>query len=279
LMGYVKKIAIADAVAPYVNDIFAEPAACSTLKLLVGLYLFAIQIYGDFSGYSDIARGVSRLFGIELMVNFRQPYLSASITEFWRRWHISLSSWLREYLYIPLGGNRHGKLKTYRNLMIVMLLGGLWHGASWTFVIWGGLHGLYLAVERMMHGHSSKRAEVETDLTLGQWSGFVLRVLFTFHLVCLAWLFFRADSFGNAFTYLAGLLHGGLACEQALMVVVLFYAGLMLLIDLPCWVDDREVPFVQGTRWYVRGIAQAAALILITFVGASGATEFIYFQF
>ena len=279
LMGYVKKIAIADAVAPYVNDIFAEPAACSTLKLLVGLYLFAVQIYGDFSGYSDIARGVSRLFGIELMVNFRQPYLSASITEFWRRWHISLSSWLREYLYIPLGGNRSGQLKTYRNLMIVMLLGGLWHGASWTFVIWGGLHGLYLAIERFMHGHSSKRAEAERDLTPGQWAGFVLRVLFTFHLVCLAWLFFRADSFGNAFTYLSGLLHGGLACERALLAVALFYVGLMLLIDLPCWVDDREVPFVQGTRWYIRGIAQAAALILITFVGASGASEFIYFQF
>ncbi|NLX14084.1 MAG: MBOAT family protein [Phycisphaerales bacterium] len=130
LMGYLKKIAIADAVAPYVNDIFADPAHQSSVRLLLGLYLFAIQIYGDFSGYSDIARGVSRLLGIELMINFKQPYLSANITEFWRRWHISLSTWLRDYLYIPLGGNRKGTSNTYRNLMLTMLLGGLWHGAD-----------------------------------------------------------------------------------------------------------------------------------------------------
>jgi len=173
LMGYLKKTAIADAVAPYVDEIFAHPDQQSSLRLLFGLYLFAIQIYGDFSGYSDIARGVSRLFGIDLMVNFKQPYLSANITEFWRRWHISLSTWLRDYLYIPLGGNRKGKLNTYRNLMITMLLGGLWHGAAWGFVIWGGLHGLYLAVHKLICRDRGRGVEPPVLQTPRQWASFL----------------------------------------------------------------------------------------------------------
>ena len=127
---------------------FPTRRRCSSLTLLFGVYCFAFQIYADFSGYTDIARGLSRLMGFELVLNFNQPYLSTTITDFWRRWHISLSSWLRDYLYIPLGGNRHGTWKTYRNLMLTMMLGGLWHGSSWTFVIWGGLHGAYLSVHK-----------------------------------------------------------------------------------------------------------------------------------
>jgi len=153
LVGYFKKVFIADGVAPVVNRCFDSAGTVSGLALVFGAWLFALQIYGDFSGYTDIARGVSRLFGIELCLNFRQPYLSSNITEFWRRWHISLSSWLRDYLYIPLGGNRKGKYRPYLNNMITMLLGGLWHGANWTFVVWGGLHGLYLAVHKMMMGN------------------------------------------------------------------------------------------------------------------------------
>src|SRR5206468_4139958 len=130
--------------------IFARPAYYNSLELLVALYAYAFQIYLDFSAYTDIARGVSRWFGIELPENFRDPYLATSVTDFWRRWHMTLSHWLRDYLYVPLGGNRRGRLRTYANLLVTMLLGGLWHGASWTFLVWGGLHGLYLAAERAL---------------------------------------------------------------------------------------------------------------------------------
>ncbi|MGC3966862.1 MAG: MBOAT family O-acyltransferase [Pirellulales bacterium] len=150
LIGLFKKLAVADAVAPIADKVFDNVGSCSSSELLLGLYCFALQIYADFSGYSDMARGLARFLGFDLMVNFNQPYFSANITEFWRRWHISLSTWLRDYVYIPLGGNRHGRFATYRNLMATMLLGGFWHGASWNFVIWGGLHGLYLAVDKML---------------------------------------------------------------------------------------------------------------------------------
>lgn len=148
LLGLVRKVVIADSLAPIVNEAFRTADSAGAVTLMVGIVAFALQIYGDFAGYSDIARGSSRLLGIELMENFNQPYLSRNITHFWRTWHISLSTWLRDYLYIPLGGNRKGVSKTYRNLMLTMLLGGLWHGAAWTFVVWGGLHGLYLVVHR-----------------------------------------------------------------------------------------------------------------------------------
>lgn len=161
LLGYFKKCAIADSLAPFVDRIFLHPERCSSFLLLLGLYFFAFQIYADFSGYTDIARGVSRLFGFELVINFNQPYFATSITDFWRRWHISLSTWLRDYLYIPLGGNRHGGLYTYRNLFITMLLGGLWHGASWTFVLWGGLHGLFLSLHKAWTSrHSSSSTQL-----------------------------------------------------------------------------------------------------------------------
>src|SRR5690606_29898479 len=150
VLGLLKKVAIADPLAPFVDDVFSDPEHVSATSLIVGAWAFALQIYGDFSGYSDIALGSSRLMGIELLNNFQQPYLSRDISEFWRTWHMSLSSWLRDYLYIPLGGNRKGKLKTLRNLVITMLLGGLWHGAAWTFVVWGGLHGLLLGIHRLV---------------------------------------------------------------------------------------------------------------------------------
>ena len=279
LLGYVKKIAIADTVAPWVSEIFANPAGQTSLRLLLGLYLFAIQIYGDFSGYSDIARGVSRLLGIDLMVNFRQPYLSASITEFWRRWHISLSSWLRDYLYIPLGGNRKGRRRTYINLMLTMLLGGLWHGAAWPFVIWGALHGLYLAAHKAIGGPRAGQMQTPVIRTPRQLAGFILRVAVTFHLVCLAWLFFRAGSIEQAWLYLAGLAKCTLACDLRTVTVAGFYLTLVLLIDLPCWAFDQELPLRASAPWFVRGAVQAAAVILISFIGASGVQKFIYFQF
>ena len=195
LTGGFKKIVIGDTIAsPYADMAFNNPTAQSGPFLVLGLCMFSLQIYADFSGYSDIARGVSRLLGIELMVNFKQPYLSRNITEFWRRWHISLSSWLRDYLYVPLGGNRKGVFKTYRNLILTMLIGGLWHGASWTFVFWGGLHGLYLSVHKYLLKGSRCHADWKLSSGLVVVKG-LLGIVFTNVLVLITWLFFRADSF------------------------------------------------------------------------------------
>lgn len=161
LIGLFKKMAIADSVAGSVDTIFSDPANYRGVILLKGLWLFSLQIYGDFSGYTDIARGVSRLMGVELMENFNQPYLSRNITEFWRRWHISLSTWLRDYLYIPLGGNRGSTAFVYRNLFLTMVIGGFWHGANWTFIIWGALHGIYLSAHKLLLSLKSPQRKVE----------------------------------------------------------------------------------------------------------------------
>lgn len=278
LMGYFKKVFIADGVAPYVDQAFTNPLALGSPQLWLSLYLFAIQIYGDFAGYTDIARGVSRLLGIELTLNFKQPYLSANITEFWRRWHIALSSFLRDYLYIPLGGNRQGTAKTYRNLMLTMLLGGLWHGASWNFVAWGGLHGLYLSAHRMITdrkrppGAASPQG-LRASLT------YVVNALLTFHLVCLAWIFFRAKDFENAWAYLRGLFANWQPCPAPLVVCAAFYLTMTLLIDVPCWRYDQELPFLRSWPAWRRGLVYATMLVLISFVGELNARPFIYFQF
>ncbi|MDO5567284.1 MAG: MBOAT family O-acyltransferase [Planctomycetia bacterium] len=289
LIGYFKKVFIADGVAPMVTRCFTE-ADLSGLALLCGMYLFALQIYGDFAGYTDIARGVSRLFGIELCLNFRQPYFSANITEFWRRWHISLSSWLRDYLYIPLGGSHNGPTRTYLNNMITMLLGGLWHGANWTFVVWGGLHGFYLAVHKFLLGDKKtvswspfegrrEQNRIAYFLRSLRW---LVCVLCTFHLVCFAWIFFRADTISQAFDYINRIIHfyqtgrGGFMVMLAYVLFYYFWAG---LVDLLCVCQKSEVPFT--TKWPspVRGFAYALMIILMIFIGASDVQPFIYFQF
>ena len=198
LRGYVLKVVLADNLAPVVDAFLGQKQVNSPFLILQGVYFFAFQIYFDFSGYTDIARGVAKLFDFDLVVNFRRPYAAASITDFWRRWHISLSTWLRDYLYISLGGNRLGQWATYRNLMLTMLLGGLWHGANWTFLFWGGLHGIYLAAERFLGSRHSVRAVVARIPRF-------LKVLVSFHLVCLAWVFFRASTFGDAIRILHGI--------------------------------------------------------------------------
>ncbi|MBP7829004.1 MAG: MBOAT family protein [Kiritimatiellae bacterium] len=277
LLGFFRKIAIADAAAPYVEWCFAEPAQRTWIELLAGVWLFAIQIYGDFCGYSDIARGISRIMGIELMENFNQPYLSASITEFWRRWHISLSTWLRDYLYIPLGGNRGGTRKTYRNLMLTMLLGGLWHGANWTFVVWGGLHGLYLAAHKFWLGLRG-RARPAAPAPLGKR---LAGMVFTFHLVLLTWVFFRARDFGTAWSYLAGILggRGGWAAFHLGPVFrVAFFSTLMLFVDLPQYRARAHERLLQWP-WIARGLAYAALAAAILFLRPLNETPFIYFQF
>lgn len=290
LQGFFKKLVIADAVAPTVNSIFESPGSRPRLELLLGTYLFAAQIYCDFAGYTDIARGVSRLMGIELRLNFRQPYLSTNITDFWRRWHISLSDWLRDYLYISLGGNRGGAFRTYRNLMLTMLLGGLWHGASWNFVIWGGLHGLYLAVHKALMGdrrEASPRAApapaegAARGPAPGRESlpGRILGAVVTFHLVCLAWVFFRAPTLAAAWAYLRGIaVQGGYVTPRPVLLAIV-YLPLVLLIDLPAWSRREEQPVPDRWSWQARGLTYGLMLVACCWIGAPDGAPFIYFQF
>lgn len=274
LIGLFKKVAIADVMAPIVESAFATPKANSSIALLVGLYAFALQIYGDFSGYTDIARGTSRLLGIELMENFSQPYLSRNITAFWRTWHISLSTWLYDYLYIPLGGNRKGRLATYRNLMIVMLLGGLWHGAAWTFVIWGGLHGIYLAIHRWRGKYVPR----------GYQGRFVLRrdiipALATFHLVAFAWIFFRADSLSTAISYVQRLFQFRIAVPDP-NSLILVAAAALAVVSIDLWQRNsgsHEVMLQWRPAW--QGLAYASLLLAIVVFSGGPVTPFIYFQF
>src|SRR5690242_2470158 len=199
--GLFRKCVIADNCALIANAAFAGAFGPPSLpSVLLGTYAFAWQIYGDFSGYSDIARGCAQILGFHFMVNFRQPYFADSFQDFWRRWHISLSTWLRDYLYISLGGNRFGERKTYRNLMLTMLLGGLWHGANWTFVIWGAIQGGVLSFERLVFGHRQKHA---VPMNWSKW----LRRIITFQIVCVSWIFFRAQSVSGAWTMLQALGH------------------------------------------------------------------------
>jgi len=270
VIGYLQKVAIADSLAPTVERAFGQAGSLDSLSLLLGLYAFAGQIYGDFAGYSNIARGTARLLGFELMRNFEEPYLAADITEFWRRWHISLSTWLRDYLYIPLGGNRRGRGRTYFNLMATMLLGGLWHGAAWNFVIWGGLHGVYLAVHRMLAGGERKP---RTGLRA------VAGGLVTFHLVCFAWIFFRADSTSDARVYLSGLARGTAATSPQMLETVLYLGAILALDVLLRRRGKARMLVLFSPHWVVETCATAALVLAIFLIGDNHVVPFIYFQF
>ncbi|MCW8131425.1 MAG: MBOAT family protein [Planctomycetota bacterium] len=290
LIGLFRKVVVADSLAPLAEKAFVDPTKCSSLTLLLGLYCYAFQIYADFSGYTDIARGLAKLMGFELMHNFHQPYFAANITDFWRRWHLSLSTWLRDYLYIPLGGNRHGNFKTYRNLFLTMLLGGLWHGASWTFVVWGALHGLYLAAHKWMLG--DRKPSADPPPAGAGWGArlvFAAKACGTFHLVALAWIFFRAPTFAGAWNYLAGLAAlrgkfaksaGGVGLDSDdLRAASLAVAAMLLLIDLPQYLrkdHTRILAWPFAAR--VAGFA-LLALWLIALRRTGEHVPFIYFQF
>lgn len=270
LLGYFKKVGLGDVLGGFADSVFDNPSEASAFMTLLGVYAFAFQIYADFSGYSDIARGVSRLLGINLMRNFEQPYLSRSITEFWRRWHVSLSSWLRDYLYIPLGGNRKGRGRTYVNLMLTMLLGGLWHGAGWNFVVWGALNGGFLATERLAGIRDSDAAWTLRDLG---------RTVFTFHMVCLTWVFFRAPSFGDATSVLQQL--GSFSVGQIdsdLVTFVLYSTVALILID---FLQRRSGTHAFTTKLPSSFAAVTLAVMLLGTISATGtpARDFIYFQF
>ena len=272
VVGLFKKMVIANYLATdLVDPVFFDPTAFGTPVLLFAAYGYAMQIYCDFSGYSDLAIGTAALLGYHLRPNFRQPYRSASLQEFWRRWHISLSSWLRDYLYKPLGGSRFGEFATYRNLMITMLLGGLWHGAAWTFVVWGLLHGAGLAVERAWRERFGPRA-----LSL---PGRILAVVVTFHFVCAAWIFFRAENFGLAADYFRGL--ATLTPDASLITP---FAVLMVAIPLVFQftsehLGSRIAASLRLAPALVLGLLAGVSIVLIELVAPPGTAPFIYFQF
>jgi alginate O-acetyltransferase complex protein AlgI len=272
LMGLVRKTVIADNCALLANAAFSGHLGNNAWATLIGVYAFAWQIYGDFSGYSDLARGSAQLLGFHFMLNFRQPYLAVSLQDFWRRWHISLSTWLRDYLYIPLGGNRGSELKTYRNLLTTMLLGGLWHGANWTFVVWGALHGFVLSIERFVFGH--RESHVETRVL-----GKAVRQVITFHVVCLSWIFFRAESLSGAFAMISTLGHFQWSRDYAAAWLFLaILGGIGLIMDLLLEYSGDEYIFQSKSPVLGFGAAVVAMISLI-FFSASGSHAFIYFQF
>jgi D-alanyl-lipoteichoic acid acyltransferase DltB (MBOAT superfamily) len=277
LSGLFRKTVIADNCALLADAAFSGRLGAPSLAVAaIGTYAFAWQIYGDFSGYSDIARGSAQLLGFHFMVNFRQPYLATSLQSFWRRWHISLSTWLRDYLYIPLGGSRHGERQTYRNLMVTMLLGGLWHGANWTFVVWGGIHGAGLAVERFlrrMFGWSE--ADRVPLTTVSAWTARIV----VFHLVCLAWIFFRAPSLSDAVTMVGGLRHVVWVPEYAIALRFLaIFGGMLFVIDL--FNESRNEEYVFERTFETRRVAVGVAFMaVITLLAANQLNAFIYFRF
>ena len=278
LIGFVKKSCVADNVAVFVDQVFDRPTPYASSAVGLAVVLYAVQIYCDFSGYSDMAIASARLLGYELGPNFRFPYLAENITEFWRRWHISLSTWLRDYLYIPLGGNRGSVLFTYRNLMITMLLGGLWHGAAWTFVFWGALHGLALVLHREWKRFSSKLLPGLPGGAVRDRLAGVGGMIVTFYLVGFAWIFFRAESFQDA-AILAGrylLLDAGrgktLPGELLILVAILLGVHILFRKGWP----DRMIRWAPGWLFAVLfGLGWGLALSFVPL----HSDPFIYFQF
>jgi D-alanyl-lipoteichoic acid acyltransferase DltB (MBOAT superfamily) len=280
LAGLFKKIVIADNMAPIANRVFfhylENPSVpLSAWEILVGVYAFAFQIYGDFSGYSSIARGISKWLGFDLVVNFHLPYFAVSPSDFWRRWHISLSTWLRDYLYIPLGGNRKGGLATYRNLMLTMVLGGLWHGANWTFVAWGVYHGILLCGFRLF-----RVRDVSWGTGLGQRIVWVFRAVLMFNLTCFGWLLFRADNFQVIYRMCADLATNWQPASWAVAAgaFIAFYCCVGFLIELFTDGENRLDRILQSA-WCLQAAIVVYWTIMLLFFQADEAHEFIYFQF
>jgi len=278
LFGFFKKVAVADSLAISVNAIYETQGVVSWLDVVLATFLFAGQIYGDFSGYSDIARGVSKLFGVELMVNFNLPYFSKNPSEFWRRWHISLSTWLRDYLYIPLGGNRYGERRTYKNLMTTMVLGGLWHGAAWNFVLWGFYHGTLLCVHRVFTTKFKRKSKVTKNQGF---LGSFVAILFFFMVTCYGWLLFRANSLTQVISFTQILIFdfGNLALSMPKPT----FSG---LLGLPLLMSYELIEYYAGSQYFyrrspamMRGILYAALTILIVMGTSNEPAQFIYFQF
>ena len=264
VVGYFKKVALADYLALYVAKVYASPSQFDAPALILATFLFAWQIYFDFSGYTDMARGIARMMGIRLMLNFDNPYLASSMGDFWKRWHISLSSWFRDYVYIPLGGNRKGKIGTYRNVFLTMVLSGLWHGAAWTYILWGAVHAL---------GNFATRELERTSFYLHK-VHYVVKLLIVLVFVTFAWVFFRAESIGAAGTVVARTFTSGLDnpyCPLlALALIAAVWAYQFLFASRLRWILEAGVVRV--------GLVIAMLVYMILTVGGEG-QQFIYMQF
>lgn len=274
--GFFKKLCVADVVAVYSDRVFNDVYSYQGFALVLAVFFFTVQIYCDFSGYSDIARGYAKLFGINLMENFRSPYFSASIREFWSRWHISLSTWFRDYVYIPLGGNRCSKLRRNVNLMITFIVSGLWHGANWTFLAWGAVHGVAQVIEnaflpKSYESHGSMRG---------------VRVVITFVFVMLAWVFFRANTIGEAFYVYSHMftgfsVHLGIDIGLKKLILILTIFSVLAVHDFIS--QDRDLIDFISSRSLVKRWTVYDALIVITFFMytnfAVTNAAFVYFQF
>jgi D-alanyl-lipoteichoic acid acyltransferase DltB (MBOAT superfamily) len=269
-IGLFRKIVIADTLAPMVNRIFGSPENFDWKSLIIASIGFGLQIYGDFAGYSAIARGLSRLFGIEMMINFSQPYLATSITDFWRRWHISLSTWFRDYLYIPLGGNKKSKLRTNVNLLIVMIIAGLWHGAAFGFIVWGLLHGIFLVFDKYVARYQLKYEKLTLIFLPLSW-------ILTQSAVFFAWIFFRNPDLSDALSILSSILNratGTFEISDALLVLSALVASFSL--DLS---EKFLAPMYQKRSQIAKGMLIGSLLIISLVLKSSTVVPFIYFGF
>ena len=279
LWGLFLKVFVADNLADIVDPIFKLDAVLYREQVILGAYAFAFQIFCDFAGYSSIARGSAMCMGFEIMHNFNNPYFASNPGDFWRRWHISLSTWLKDYLYIPLGGNRKGEWKTYRNLMVTMLLGGLWHGASWTFVLWGAYHGLILILHRL--------AEPVLKYTRGENRTFkavikCVKVVVFFHVICYGWILFRAQSFEQIAAMTRVLLFSGFKLSAVQMWNLfsgfIFYVWFLMAVQIYQYVKN-DLMAVYKSHWLARGLFYYLCIMMILIYGVTDAKDFIYFQF
>jgi Predicted membrane protein involved in D-alanine export len=277
MVGLIKKAVISDYISlNFVDRVFGAPNSYTAIENLLAAYGYAIQIYCDFSGYSDMAIGLALLMGFKLPVNFLTPYKSKSVTEFWRRWHISLSTWLRDYLYIPLGGNRKGNVRTYINLFLTMLIGGLWHGAAWRFVVWGGLHGIALAIERLLKSCIKIPQNIFTR---------IIGIILTFHFVTFAWIFFRVRDFSTAMELIGKISHLSFKAEHWLSVAAAYQNVLIVLLTgfIMHFLPARFVQWLQKVFTDMPVVAKALVIGLVLWlVYATASSEiqpFIYFQF
>lgn len=279
LWGLFKKMVIADNCSIIVDQIFATYETQPGNMLLLGAVLFAFQIYGDFSGYSDIAIGIARLFGFRLMTNFRTPYFSRDIAEFWRRWHISLSTWFRDYLYIPLGGSRGGKSMKVRNTMIIFLVSGFWHGANWTFIVWGALNAIFFLPLLLGHQNRTNMNTVAEGRILPTFME-LTQVLGTFALTCLAWIFFRAESLSHAIGYLQRIYSSAWSINLDWLLVhapLVFSISILLVID---WQNrTKDVPLNLGASSFLRKLVYLLIGMGIFYLSPGQEVSFIYFQF
>ena len=278
-LGMFKKIVVADNLAPIVNSVYAQGDAgtqtLSGMDVLIATYAFAIQIYCDFSGYSNVARGISKWLGFDLVINFNNPYIAQSPSDFWLRWHISLSSWLRDYLYIPLGGNRNGTLSTYKNLTLTMVLGGLWHGANWTFIAWGFYHGFILCVYRVLGIPDVVPANARYHRL--RVAG---RILFMLHLTCIGWLLFRASSITTAGHMLVRVFTNFVATPFAMSALWLTLFFSVPLLAFEFWVGrEDKVPAFLQKPWWQQLPAWGYIAVMVVVFQASRTSAFIYFQF